>query len=512
LYLFTAQEMRDLDRYMMEEIGVPGAALMENAGRSVAQAILHRKLQGTFAVILAGSGNNGGDGFVAARYLASAGWDVNVWWIGSEEKMSEETRAFYQSCLKLGLSVRLYERSRAGELKEMLQRCDVVVDALLGTGVHGELREPLPELIRLVNLEAEQALKVAVDIPSGVNTDTGAIMTDAIKADVTVTLDSPKWCHYLRPAAEYCGELQVADIGIPSFAKAHQAPQARLNTPEMWKAYLKPRSPWGHKGSYGHLLVVGGSRGMLGAATLSGMAGLRAGAGLVTVAVPEQQEQAIAAKLTEALVWGWPGADGVFTASGSQVLGERADRLSAVAVGPGVGRFAGETEWLKEILARSPFPMVLDADALNILSEDPSMLHMRQHPTVLTPHPGEMARLAGCTVQEVEQNRHRIPREWAQFYGVTVVLKGTHTVIAMSDGRQVVNPTGSPALAKGGSGDILTGILGALLARKIPVHAAVPMGVYIHGLAGERAVSDSAHSVLATEVIDQIGPAIHQIS
>ncbi|MDA8352485.1 MAG: NAD(P)H-hydrate dehydratase [Firmicutes bacterium] len=510
MYLYTAQEMRDLDRYTIEQFGMPGAVLMENAGQKAARALLDRFSEANRAVILAGSGNNGGDGFVIARHLAAAGWDVSVWLSGSVEKMSPETRAFYGVCRKMGLTVKAYDPSRSQELAADLGRADVGVDALLGTGVRGRLREPVQSILRMVK-EIRPRYILAVDVPSGVDTDTGAVLGEIAGADLTVTFAAPKWCHYLPPAAKFCGELQVVDIGIPAAAVEHHPPRAQVNTPALWQHHLSPRSPWSHKGTYGHLLVLGGSRGMLGAAAMSGMAALRTGAGMATLGVPRGQEIAMAAKVTEALVWGWPDeAEGRFSGELPPDWEERLNRFDAVAAGPGLGRFEGEGAWLEALLHRTPCPLVLDADALNILSRDLTPLKERPQETVLTPHPGEMARLTGTSVQEVEASRHRVARNLAEETGATVVLKGTFTVIASPDGEQVVNTSGHPALAKAGSGDVLTGVLGALIAQGIPVKQAVPMGVYLHGLAGRLAVTDSTHSVLASDVIAQLGRAIHQ--
>lgn len=506
MYLCTAQEMRDLDRYTIDRMGLPGMVLMENAGREAARALLERFPEAKKAVVLAGSGNNGGDGFVIARHLAAAGWEVSVHYFGQVEKMSPETRTFYGVCRQMGIPV-----AGGNGSEELIGNADVVVDALLGTGVRGELREPLRTLIRQVN-RACRGFVLAVDVPSGVDTDTGAVLGEAIRADLTVTFAAAKWCHFLRPAAQYRGELKVVDIGIPPAVVEQNPPRARLNRPSLWEKHLSPRSPWSHKGSHGHLLVLGGSRGMLGAAALSGMASLRAGVGMTTLGVPRGQEGPLAAKVTEPLIWGWPdGPEGCFSGEFPMDWEERAPRFTAVAIGPGLGRFTREKPWLERLLREVPVPVVLDADGLNILSGDLSILEQRQGATVLTPHPGEMARLLGVSVGEVESSRHRAAVDLARRYGVTTVLKGTFTVIAFPDGRQVIHPESSPALAKAGSGDVLTGILGGMLARGIPVESAVPLGVHLHSSAGRSAAVDSAHSVLASDVIHHLGSAIHQI-
>ncbi|PTX58890.1 NAD(P)H-hydrate epimerase [Melghirimyces profundicolus] len=510
MYLYTAQEMRDLDRYTIESMGMPGVALMENAGGACARTLMKRFPEAKRVVVLAGSGNNGGDGFVIARYLSTAGWNVSVWRSGPAEKMSPETRAFHEVCRNMGLAVKPFEPGREGELTTDLGQADVAVDALLGTGVRGELREPVRRIVQTLNRSRPPFL-LSVDVPSGVNTDTGEVAGEAVHADLTVTFAAPKWCHYLLPGAKACGEVEVAPIGIPQAAVERHPPRTRINGPALWEDHLLPRSRWSHKGTHGHLLVLGGSRGMLGAAALSGMAALRTGAGMVTLGVPQGQEIPLSAKVTEALVWGWPeGDDRCFTRATPPDWEKRLSGFDAVAVGPGLGRFDGETEWLEDLLFSIPCPLVLDADALNGLAGNPSILKKRGKPTVLTPHPGEMARLTGISVKEVESSRHRIALELAEKTGAAVVLKGTYTVIAFPDGRQVVNTTGTPALAKAGSGDVLTGVLGALLARGLPVESAIPLGVHLHGLAGRLAVTASDHSVLASDVIEKIGDALHQ--
>ncbi|SDX33395.1 NAD(P)H-hydrate epimerase [Marininema mesophilum] len=510
MHLYTAQEMRDLDQYTIRELGIPGAVLMENAGRVAAEELMRRHPGTGRAVVLVGGGNNGGDGFVIARHLWSAGWEVSVWLVGTEEKMSAETAANYHVCRKLKLQVERFTQDKGAALSDSLQQADVVVDALLGTGIKGPLRPPYGELIQRVNRDTKGWV-LAVDVPSGVESDDGGVVTDAIRAEVTVTLAGPKWCHYLRPGAEYVGELVIADIGIPEVAAEEQGPATCLNSPKEWRESLTPRSPWSHKGTHGHLLVLGGSKGMLGAVKMSGEAAYRTGAGMVTLGVPESQVMVLASSVTEALLWGWPeDGEGYFSRTLPWDWSKRCSRLQAIAIGPGLGKVSDGGEWLSQLL-QSDHPLVLDADGLNLLAENPTLLQGRRAPTILTPHPGEMARLLGTSAQLVERSRRYVAKEWAQAQGVTVVLKGTHTIIATPEGRQWIQPKASPALAKAGSGDVLTGMIGALLARGWPASTAALAGVWLHGSAGELAVTSSAHSVLATDVIDRIGDAIHQI-
>nr|WP_232345612.1 NAD(P)H-hydrate dehydratase [Paenactinomyces guangxiensis] len=507
--MVTAKEMRNLDRYTIDHLGVPGVVLMENAGKAVAEEIMHRFPEPKTAVILCGSGNNGGDGWVVARHLQFRGWKVYLWLVGAVEKMAPDARVFYEVCQRL-TRIEIDPQQERDQLRRHLEQADVVVDALLGTGATGQLRPHIAEVVALVNQQSK-AFVVAVDLPTGVDADTGGVLTEAVQADLTVTFAFPKWGHYLRPGADYSGEVKVADIGLSPCASPELEPSARINLPSDWQHHLPPRSAWAHKGTHGHLLVVGGSRGMLGAAVMAGEAAYRTGAGLVTITVPSSEQLPLSAKVTQQMVWSWPG-ESTFSPDSWQMIEERRTRFSAVAIGPGLGRFAGEADWLGELMKRMEVPMVLDADALNILSDHPSLLQKRPSPfaTVLTPHPGEMARLLACSVAHVESSRRQAAGELAQKTGAVVVLKGRYTIVAFPDGKQILNLTGSPALAKGGAGDLLTGMIGSLLAQRIPLGAAVPMAVYLHGKAGELAVSSVPHSVMFSDILSAIGPALRQ--
>lgn len=480
---------------------------MENAGRAVVQEIHKQFSQPHAAVVLAGPGNNGGDGFVVARILACAGWTVYPWLIGAKEKMSADAKTHYHACRHV---VEIYHDplQQWDRLHRHLQQATVIVDAMLGIGTKGGLRSPFDQVVSLVNKQ-KKAWVVAVDLPSGVETDTGKVVHDAVKADLTVTFAHPKWGHILRPGADYVGEWKVVDIGI----LPNQVPSASINHPASWQHSLRPRSPWSHKGTFGHLLVIGGAEGMLGASTMAGEAALRTGVGKVTLAVPESQHAACANKVTQAMVWSWPGMK-QFEEESYSCFQQRKGDFSAVAIGPGLGRFLGEEKWLGALLRQIETPLILDADALNILADYPELITCRDRalPTVCTPHPGEMARLLQVSTKEVEENRSTIARDYAQRTGMMVVLKGRYSIIAFPDGRQVVNITGHPALAKAGSGDLLTGIIGSFIAQGIEPDQAVKMAVYIHGKAGEQAITSSEYSVLYTDILAQLGPILHQLT
>jgi NAD(P)H-hydrate epimerase len=502
--------MRELDRYMIEEIGLPGVVLMENAGKAVADEITRRFAKPKTAVVLAGTGNNGGDGWVTARHLVYRGWRVHLWLVGTEEKLTYDARVFYSICKRLA-PINYFNPEEREHLARHLAEADVIVDAMLGTGAKGELRPPVAEVVRLIDAVRDRFV-VAVDLPTGVDADTGAVFSEAVQADLTVTFEYPKWGHYLRPGAERCGQVKVAKIGIAPVERGTRLePSARLNLPLWWEAYAKPRMEWAHKGTYGHLLVVGGAKGMLGAVTMAGEAAYRTGVGYVTLTVPESERLPLAVKTTQELIWSWPG-EGVFAADSFTAFLERKCRFSAVAIGPGLGRFAGEERWLGELMAHVEVPLVLDADACNILADYPHLLNKRPPsvPTVLTPHPGEMARLVGLSVAQVEAERPKIANYFAMKTGTIVVLKGRYSVIAFPDGRQMLNLTGSPALAKAGSGDLLTGMIGALLAMRIPAVHAVPMAVYMHGKAGEKA-GTHPHSVMFSDLLKAIAQVYREL-
>lgn len=506
--LVTAEQMRQIERYVIEEIGIPGIILMENAGKSVADEIVCRFPKPQKAIILSGKGNNGGDGWVIARHLLFKGWQVSAWLIGKEEEMSPDAKLHYE-VLKHFCTIHRFEEGKEDQICTDLKDSAVVVDALLGTGAKGALRDPILHVVKWVN-QVSSSFVVAVDLPTGVNSDTGEVQSEAIQADLTVALHAPKWGHYLRPGAEMCGELVVAPIGLPPKLDK-LAPPNKVNHPTLWQEALKPRTKWSHKGTYGHLLLVGGAQGMLGAIKMAGEAAYRMGCGMVTCAVPKSERLALSAGIYQELAWGWPG-DESFDPDSWRYFLERKKKFSCVAIGPGLGRFQGEEKWLKQLIEQIDVPIVLDADALNILSAYPGYFKKNQtnRSMVITPHPKEMARLAQTTVEEVERNRREIALKFAQQWNVIVVLKGKYTLIAFPDGKLVINPTGNAVLAKAGSGDILTGMIGSLLAQRLSPSAAVLMGVYIHGKLGE-VWQGMEQTAVASDLLSHIDTVLKQI-
>lgn len=509
MLIVTADEMREIDKYTIEGIGIPGVVLMENAGSQVVQNLKEKmSIKGCKALVLAGHGNNGGDGFVIARHLGNNQVDVETWLLSDIRKCSCDSVINFHALVHSGYRLKFWDEKNHDLLLARINEADIIIDAMLGTGVQGELREPYKKITETVN--NAKAYRVAVDIPTGVNSDSGEVVDWAFKADLTVTFAFPKLGQFLFPGADYVGELKVADISIPPIVVKEKNPRRYLITKEKARELLPERPQNSHKGSFGHALIIGGSGSMAGAPLLAAKATLRSGAGLVTLAVPRGIQAAVLSNSPETMCVGLTEtAEGHFAVNSAKELRELYRKFSAIGIGPGLGMFAEGSAWLKEIFTTVQ-PMVVDADALNILANDLSILSERKSPTIITPHPGEMARLIKKDVEFVQKNRVNVTKQFAQEHNLYVVLKGAGTLIATPSGELFINPTGGPELSKGGSGDVLTGIITGLLAQSIPVLDALILGVYLHGLAGSLASFPSNYSTLASEVINKIGLAIQQ--
>lgn len=509
MFLLTAEEMRKIEKFQMEEIGIPEAVLMEHAGKSVADKILEDFPEPKNAVVLAGTGQNGGDGMVVARYLLFAGWNVSVWVTGPSTKWSATAYSFYQIVHRL-TKVHTYQHHHQQELQTQIKQADVIVDALLGTGTKGSLSKEIATLIQLVNKQRTGKV-YSIDLPSGVHANTGKVDPIAIWADVTVAMGYPKWGHFLPDGAKYRGELWVADIGLAPDLLPEPMPAASLNHVKLWPKARRPRDPWSHKGTHGHLLVVGGAEGMIGAVWMTSEAAYRMGAGLVTCAVPEGQASILGAKTFQQIIWPWEGEKQFHPDSATAFL-QRADRFQSIVIGPGLGRLEREDQWLSYILENSPIPVVLDADAINMIAEHQDLIQKAKAPLIFTPHPKEMARLCGKTVQEVERDRAQISKKFAVQNRVWLVLKGTYTIITSPEGKQIVNTTGNAALAKAGSGDLLAGMIGSLIAQGLPLSEAIACAVYLHGRTAELACEGILQSLQAEEFLSAIRRAWSEVA
>ncbi|KYD32517.1 hypothetical protein B4110_2078 [Parageobacillus toebii] len=504
MHIVTAAEMYEIDRDTIEQIGISADSLMENAGQALFHVLRERIPHSALVAVLAGTGNNGGDGFVVARMLKSCGYNVDLWLIPPKEKIKGAAKTALTTYERSGYDIKEYIGNEQ-YFAEQVRHYDVIIDALLGIGIQGAVRSPYKEIIELVN--RSNAIVYAVDIPSGTPADGGEVET-AVRADMTITIQCPKLGAYTFPTADYYGELLVVDIGIPPLAVVRNAAVRSTWEEDDVVRTLPRRKQSSHKGTYGKLLVVGGSRPTTGAITLTAKAALRSGAGLLTMAVPDDIYSVVANRVPEAMYYPCPSHDGSF----SGVIDVSRLDIDAIAIGPGMGRTDGARQ-LVHTLLQQPVPMVMDADALFFWNEYASLVRERKDATVVTPHPGEMARMLDLSIDEVERDRFGISKQLATEYGIYVVLKGPYTIVTAPDGSQYVNTTGNPALAKGGSGDVLTGMIAAFLMQHHSAQAAISNAVWVHGKAADMLV-ENGHSqwdVLAGDLIDGISSVLSHL-
>ncbi|HEV3474263.1 MAG TPA: NAD(P)H-hydrate dehydratase [Actinomycetota bacterium] len=477
--VLTAAETQALDRET-EARGIPVENLMERAGLAVARAAmaLAGGAYGRRAVAVCGKGNNGGDGLVAARFLSRAGMAVDVFLLADPADLRGPAAVNLDRLRHTGITPRRFSRAA---VDRSLARADVAVDAIVGTGFRGSPEAPYAEAIEALNEGG--APVVAVDIPSGVEGDTGAARGPAVWAEATVALGAPKVGDVLFPGAERAGVLEVADIGFPpDLLRADVV----LVEADDARSLLPLRPPQTNKRRTGVVLVVAGSRRFTGAARLVAAGAYRAGAGLVTVAAPESVLPTVQAGMAEATFLPLPeGPAGSASEQAWEVVAETIDRFDAVAMGPGLSTDEETPAFVRRLVAESPVPVVADADAVNAFAGQAGDLARRRSPAVVTPHAGEFARLFGMPAGEVEEDRLGFARKAASETGCVVLLKGPRTVVAIPEGDVRINPTGSPALATGGTGDVLTGAIGAYLARGLAAADAATLGAFVHGLAGE---------------------------
>ncbi len=512
--LATAAEMAAVDRRAGECERNAVAQLMERAGlyTTEAAALLLGQVRGRRVALLCGRGNNGGDGFVAARLLRSRGAEVRAILVGAPEDLRPDARQAWDAAQAAGIEPTvLADASSLDAAQADLHDFDLIVDALLGTGFTPPARGLVQSAISLINSCVVPVL--AVDIPSGLAADHGRVIGEAVRATATVTFGYPKPGLVVFPGAQYVGRLWLADIGFPPGADSLVAGELQLTTAGDLDSYLTPREPESHKGTFGHVLLVAGSPGLAGAAALAARGALRAGAGLVTAALPASICPFLLPDLPEAMLLPLPDAahpDGGRDAA--RLVIDQLSRVSALALGPGLSRGDGPARLVRDLCA-ADLPLLIDADALHALATlDPQSICRRRTPAVLTPHPGELARLIGTTAADVQADRTGAARACAVRFNTIVVLKGARTVIAPPVGPLWINPTGNPALAAAGMGDVLSGVIAAHLARGLPPLAAALLGVYLHGLAGDLAAADAGPwGILASEVADRIPAAIRAL-
>jgi NAD(P)H-hydrate epimerase len=513
--VLTATQMREADRRTIDELGIPARVLMERAGRHVAEAVERRfaPLEGKRIAVVCGRGNNGGDGFVAARVLVEHGRAAQVFVIGAISGVKGEAVEALERLQAAGVEpIALDDASAWPRHREGVTRADVVIDAITGTG----FTPPLTGLAATIvsDLNAARRPVVAVDLPSGLSADTARVTGEAVEATVTVALAAPKVPHVLAPAETWAGEWHVADIGIPAAVIDEvEGPRLEVTTPDTLREIVKPRPRNSHKGHFGHVLVVAGSRGKTGAAYLTAIAALRSGAGLVTVATPASCVPAVASFAAELMTLPLPEDEqGRLTSAAlDAILAFDAD---VIAAGPGLGRSAELDSLMAALVERSKAPLVIDADGLNAFTQQSDRLRARDDTAiVITPHPGEMATLTGQSIERVQADRLAAATAFAGARRLHVVLKGYRTLVTAPDGSVAINPTGNPGMATAGTGDVLTGIVAAWLAQLRQPWLACRLAAYLHGRAGDLAAAASSEiAMIAGDVVAHLGPAVLELT
>jgi ADP-dependent NAD(P)H-hydrate dehydratase / NAD(P)H-hydrate epimerase len=513
MIVVTAAQMREMDRLTIEKYGVPSLTLMERAGAAAAQAIVERFARAAKkgVLVVAGKGNNGGDGLVVARLLRKKRIPCEVALLARRDELSPDAARNLRAFVKLKGKVTEITSAGLDLLSGRVSKSALIVDAILGTGIKNEVRGFLADAITLLNGAGLPI--VAIDIPSGLDTDKGLPLGAAVRAKVTVALAFPKLGAVIYPGISYAGELVVGDIGIDERAVGEVAPRTELLDETVGRLVLR-REPDTHKGTYGHLLVLAGSRGKTGAAILSCRAAMRCGAGLVTLAGPRSLNQIFAGALVEVMTEplrdnGAGELESLTDDDWRRVL----ERKDAVLFGPGVGVGAATQNNLRWLLRNLARPWVIDADGLNNLALELDRLRNAKVPPVLTPHPGEMARLIKKSTAEVNIHRVELARSFAVEHRCHLVLKGARTVIATADGRVAINPTGNPGMASAGMGDVLAGMLAALLGQGLAAEDAMKLGVYLHGLVGDRVAQARGEvGMIASDVIAGLPAGLRELS
>lgn len=509
----TADEMREKDRFTIEDIGVPGVVLMENAGRAAFRLIQDRlaEVVDPLVYVFCGKGNNGGDGFVVARHLWNEGIFVRVFCIVKEDEISGDALTNYNILKNMNMPIEFV--ASLDDIRELeYEPPDILVDALLGTGIKGAVKGFAKEVIDFINKNIETKV-IAIDLPSGLEASSSQVAGSAIRADITVTMALPKRCHAMYPAKNFVGELYIADIGIPPFVLSQE--DVKVEMLEENDIVLPFRYHDANKYEVGKVAVLAGSKGFTGAAALSSQAAMKIGAGLVILALPESLNPIMEQKLTEVITR--PLKETAEQTIGKQSLPgirELLEWCDALAIGPGLGRTEEVQETIISILKSFKGPVVIDADALFALANHPEILTKGPHPNwILTPHLGEFRRFfSNLSKESLAVNRIEIAQKFAKDYGLTLLLKGAPALVAMPDQRVFLNPTGNPGLASGGTGDVLTGFIAGLLAQSYDPDEAAYTANFVHGYVADYVVEkETIYSLLAGDLITYLGPALKQL-
>jgi len=509
----TAFQMQNLDRRAIHDFGIPGIVLMENAGGGTVQAIYKHFPDISFkkVIIFAGRGNNGGDGFVIGRHLINMGVEVTAFLLAKKEKVVGDARINMELYHKLRPIHELNCREDLIRFKDEIGQGNLIIDAILGTGLKSEVAGFYREIINYIN--GLSIPVVAVDIPSGIDANTGKILGVAIRSQLTVTFGLPKLGLVVYPGLDLVGKMEVLDISIPDYLIQEENIQVELLEPEGLVHLVKSRPADTHKGHYGHLLIVAGSVGKTGAAAMASEAALRIGAGLITLGIPASLNPIMEAKLTEVMTEPLPETPlQTLSIESWGKLQKLTEGKRAIALGPGISTHPETIEVVNNIVRKTSVPLIIDADGINALAENPGLLKELTTPILLTPHPGEMARLLKCSVKTVQEDRIGVAKKFAQENGVYLVLKGARTIIAEPQGNVYINSTGNPGLASGGTGDVLTGMIAGLVAQGYSFSEACRLGVCLHGhIADVLSRRLGQMGLTATDILERIPLAIKEL-
>ena len=514
MYLVTAAEMQEIDKQTIESFGLPGRVLMENAGMGATQILLkqfkcfiNKKIG-----IVAGRGNNGGDGFVMARYLSQKGVGVTVYLLAQKSMVKGNAAENLNILSPLNIDViEMPDQQSFLKHKTSMLHQDIWIDAILGTGLKSDVKGYFRKIIDFINSSDKPVF--SVDIPSGLNADTGQPCGACIKAHTTATFAFAKTGHLIFPGATYTGNLEIVDIGIPDYIVKKVDPGQFLLTSEIVRTVLQKRSPETHKGNTGHLLIIAGSTGKTGAAAMTAMSAMRSGAGLVSLGIPKSLNSVLESQVLEVMTSPLPEAKGgILNESSFDKIMDLIPGKKCLAIGPGLGTAFGTKNLVIRIIQECGLPIIIDADGLNNLIDNVNILKNLKHPIILTPHPGELSRLIRKPVSFIQNDRINCARNFAKKFKVHIVLKGARTVIAHPDGKVFINPTGNPGMASGGMGDVLTGIIAGFVTQGYSPESATHAGVYLHGAAADTLAKNKASfGYLATEVMNAIPGEIQHL-
>ncbi len=513
--VLTSQQMKEIDRIAIEDLGIIGPILMENAGLQIAMEIMDSfpDINYEEIVIVAGKGNNGGDGFVVARHLYNQGCRPHVVLLAKMKELKGDAALNAGITHRIGVKISEAPTEKEWRVqKKALNKATIVLDAIIGTGLTNPARGFYAKVIGDIN--TSEAYTIAVDIPSGLSSDSFQIIGPCVEADLTITLAAPKIAHVFPPAEEMVGELVVADISVPPELFEDDRLKLELVEEEQIIPYFQPRKSDAHKGNYGHLFILSGSLGKTGAAVMAGKAALKMGAGLVTIGTPESCLPIVARAMVELMTEPLPETPKkTFSADALERSLELLQDKDALLLGPGISTHPSTAEFVKTLLPRIKVPVILDADALNILAEKPDLLKSLKKTAIVTPHPGEFARLLDLSTKEVVEKKLELGPQFSQEYGVYLVLKGYRTLICTPDGKTYINPTGNPGMATAGSGDVLSGMIASMIIQEKNPLLATLAAVFVHGLSGDIGAQKIGEKALtAGKLITYLPAAIKAVS